>query len=523
MNKQLFVRLAPLLAIAALAMMPVVAHAAETTTLQTRTLSSGPTNSLCVHPTEQIFKEPGATKPQYPPITTEHAGPFSEEKCGQKEPKYPFSGGEAGGTGFKYNEKPLYSSKIPGGQWVSPYENAEAPDTEQYFVYDAHFYVPCETSSIELNGTMLADNTAGAFLNGHAIGNDDVTIVGAKANFEKPTSFGGTKALAADFKFGDNILQFVVFNQGHFTALDFAATVKFTCGPVWFSNKKAIPVGKTEQTISWGKLTFQSPVGPVTCKKADAGNIWNPGRGRAGLDETVLFDLYECQAPECPKGVQVTASGLPWPTELSEVAPVGSKKFRDKIAGIRLTINCEGRVSTFFGTLTPTWVSKSSTAKPSFDEFGEGSGELVSEEKAKLTLTGNDYVRGFEFGDEVITVGSETSKEIKEREELERPVVKLVEPKEGGPSGGTFVTITGLNFSPEHSGVKFGESEATEISCPSSTQCTAVSPAHEAGTVDVTVTTTGGTSTTSAADQFTYVEGGKAGVMTASVGAVSPV
>src|SRR5205823_3641635 len=37
------------------------------------------------------------------------------------------------------------------------------------------------------------------------------------------------------------------------------------------------------------------------------------------------------------------------------------------------------------------------------------------------------------------------------------------------------------------------------------TQITATAPAHAAGTVDVTVTTTGGTSATGAADQYTYV------------------
>ena len=36
------------------------------------------------------------------------------------------------------------------------------------------------------------------------------------------------------------------------------------------------------------------------------------------------------------------------------------------------------------------------------------------------------------------------------------------------------------------------------------TQITATAPAHAAGTVDVTVTAAGGTSTTGAADQYTY-------------------
>ena len=52
--------------------------------------------------------------------------------------------------------------------------------------------------------------------------------------------------------------------------------------------------------------------------------------------------------------------------------------------------------------------------------------------------------------------------------------------------------------------MKFGVSAGTSVSCASTTQCTATSPAGS-GTIDVTVTTAGGTSATSAADHFTYV------------------
>jgi hypothetical protein len=51
--------------------------------------------------------------------------------------------------------------------------------------------------------------------------------------------------------------------------------------------------------------------------------------------------------------------------------------------------------------------------------------------------------------------------------------------------------------------VNFGGSGAS-FSVDSDTQITAVSPAHAAGTVDITVTTLGGTSAASAADEFTY-------------------
>ena len=66
------------------------------------------------------------------------------------------------------------------------------------------------------------------------------------------------------------------------------------------------------------------------------------------------------------------------------------------------------------------------------------------------------------------------------------------------------MTITGTGFTGA-TAVDFGATPATSVHVVSATQITATSPAETAGTVDVTVTTAGGTSATSSADQFTYV------------------
>ncbi len=81
------------------------------------------------------------------------------------------------------------------------------------------------------------------------------------------------------------------------------------------------------------------------------------------------------------------------------------------------------------------------------------------------------------------------------------PTVTAVTPSNGIPAGGTSVTITGTNLT-SATLVKFGATAAT-ISSNTATQIVAVSPAGT-GAVDITVTTVGGTSTTSAADLFTY-------------------
>src|SRR5207237_9640093 len=71
-------------------------------------------------------------------------------------------------------------------------------------------------------------------------------------------------------------------------------------------------------------------------------------------------------------------------------------------------------------------------------------------------------------------------------------------------AGGTSVTITGSEFTGATS-VKFGATSAASFTVDTDGQITAVSPAHAAATVDVTVTTVGGTSATSGSDQFTFV------------------
>jgi len=83
------------------------------------------------------------------------------------------------------------------------------------------------------------------------------------------------------------------------------------------------------------------------------------------------------------------------------------------------------------------------------------------------------------------------------------PNVTSVAPASGPGGGGTSVTINGCGFTGATL-VKFGASPAIGLTVVSDTQVTALSPAHAAGPVDVTVTTAKGTSPTGSADLFTY-------------------
>jgi hypothetical protein len=99
------------------------------------------------------------------------------------------------------------------------------------------------------------------------------------------------------------------------------------------------------------------------------------------------------------------------------------------------------------------------------------------------------------------------------------PTVTKVSPRMGPVGGGTTVAVTGTNFTGA-TAVKFGSIGAASFAVNSPTSITAVSPAEAAGTADVTVTTSAGTSAISSADHFKFTptvtkvvpnEGSKAG------------
>ena len=84
------------------------------------------------------------------------------------------------------------------------------------------------------------------------------------------------------------------------------------------------------------------------------------------------------------------------------------------------------------------------------------------------------------------------------------PVVTGISPSSGTHLGGTTVTITGSFFTGATS-VKFNGTPATSFTVVSDTSITAKAPAGTTGTtVDITVSTPGGTTTRVNADKFTY-------------------
>jgi hypothetical protein len=84
------------------------------------------------------------------------------------------------------------------------------------------------------------------------------------------------------------------------------------------------------------------------------------------------------------------------------------------------------------------------------------------------------------------------------------PTLKRLSTTKGSSSGRTAITIVGTNF--EHvRDVLFGGTRVRSVRVTSSTRLSVVSPAHSAGTVNIRVTTTYGTTKVVAADRYTFV------------------
>jgi hypothetical protein len=86
------------------------------------------------------------------------------------------------------------------------------------------------------------------------------------------------------------------------------------------------------------------------------------------------------------------------------------------------------------------------------------------------------------------------------------PTVTSISPVAGSATGGTRVGLTGTNFSTAPGGTtfNFGPAATIDVSCDSTTHCTAASPPGT-GTVDITATVGGVTGDRNSADTFAYV------------------
>lgn len=144
-------------------------------------------------------------------------------------------------------------------------------------------------------------------------------------------------------------------------------------------------------------------------------------------------------------------------------------------------------------------------------EFGAttATGVDVNAAGTELTATAPAHAAGTVDVTVTTAAGTSASGSASEYTYVAAPAVTAISPDRGPLEAGTVVTVTGTGLAgaEEPAGaVKFGAVTATDVDVnPAGTELTAVAPAGGAGPAHVTVTTIGGTSATSADDEYTYV------------------
>lgn len=157
-------------------------------------------------------------------------------------------------------------------------------------------------------------------------------------------------------------------------------------------------------------------------------------------------------------------------------------------AGTAVTVSgssLQGATAVYFGSQTASDVSCSGTTCTAVAPAGEGTVDVSV----------------------VTSAGTSATVDADRFTYLPVPTVSAVSPATGSSTGGDTVTVTGTGFSTAGSTkIRFGDGNATDVTCSSTTACTVTTPAGAAGPVEVSAQTPGGSTAASPAVTFTYLQ-----------------
>ena len=230
-------------------------------------------------------------------------------------------------------------------------------------------------------------------------------------------------------------------------------------------------------------IVSDTPTQIVVESPAGSGTAYVTVTTDSGVSAISSADKFTYVAPPAPTVASISAS--------SGAAAGGTQV---TITGTNLA----GATAVRFGTASASIVSDTSTQIVVESPAGTGT--------AYVTVTTASGVSTSSSADKFTYVAAPA------------PTVSSISPSSGTTAGGTQVTITGKNLTGA-TAVKFGTATAIIVS-DTSTQIVVKSPAGS-GTAYVTVITSGGTSSSSSTDKFTYVAPKTAATTKSAVSAVS--
>jgi uncharacterized protein YhjY with autotransporter beta-barrel domain len=234
--------------------------------------------------------------------------------------------------------------------------------------------------------------------------------------------------------------------------------------------------------------------------------LYNSTTNPAARNSTVNITL-SCSAPPTPPTVSAVFNASPInlgssrQLQITITNPTASAMTGVSLAAAALPVNVNG--------FTPATNCPSATASynAGTKEFSLSGGTLAAGASCLSTLTITPTATGsYTYTTGAVSAAGATGGTATTGALVVNspPTVTSISPTAGPTSGGTTVTLTGTNFTGV-TAVTFGATAATGFTFINATTITATAPAGSAGTIDIRVTTGGGTSATSAADQFTYV------------------
>jgi hypothetical protein len=423
----------------------------------------------------------------------------------------------SGATGVKFGTTPAASLTAVSGSQVTA---VSPPGTDQTTV-DVTVTTPVATSATGANdkftfGTITTPPTVAAVtpISGPSTGGNSVSITGSSFAGASAVKFG--TAAAASFTVSNAGLITAIPPPGTANLLDVGVTNPAGTSGTGVADQYSYTFSNNGYAVSLAATTAAPAVGAAVNLTATASKDVGPTPYGLGIvDVTTGTELLH------------GGSGTTLSTSVTQASAV-SHRYMAYISNANMAnaqANSTPIVVTWGGSTTPPAVSGVAP------NSGPAAGGTV------VTITGTNFTgaSAVKFGatNASFTVGSATSisatapggaagavdvtvttpagtsatsaaDQFTYAPAVPAPTVTGVSPASGSTAGGTSVVIAGTGFTGA-TGVKFGSAPATAFTVNSATSVTAAAPAGAAGTVDITVTTAGGTSAVTAADHFTFV------------------
>ena len=337
--------------------------------------------------------------------------------------------------------------------------------------------------------TYLPSVTGVSPSSGLASGGTSVTITGSGFSSASTVAFGTTAAtgvtdvsatqITATAPAGAGVEDVTVTTSGNTSAI--SSSDQFTYVPI------VTGVSPSSGPAGGGSVVTITGSGFTAASTVEFGTT--AGTGVTYVSATEIKATAPAEAVG-PVDITVTTSG-----KTSAISTADEFTYVPSVTGVSPSSGPAGGGSVV--TITGSGFTAASTV-----EFGTIAGTGVTFVSAtQITATAPAEAVG--PVDVTVTTSGETSAISSSDKFTYLPSVTSISPSSGPAGGGSVVTIDGSGFTAA-STVEFGTVAATGVTYVSATQITATAPAG-AGIVDVTVTTSGETSATSASDQFTYV------------------